>query len=264
MGDKDIITKEILKNIARELSRHLLNIVIEEDIEMIDKEFTRVEKREADLLFRHKEQIIHIEIQNNNHKSMHKRMLRYYSDIYFDFDKYEILQYLIYIGKNNCNMISTIKRDRIDYGYDIIDMKKIPCERFLKSQDPSAIALSILCDFEDKEKQEVVNTILRRLKEFSQDDLEFRNHLKMVEILSTNRNLEDYVDKGEEMLTVDIERMPSFNKGLQRGIEEATLKNAMIMIHDFKIAIDDVVRKLNIKKEELLEYMKKVESEKKS
>jgi len=29
------------------------------------------------------------------------------------------------------------------------------------------------------------------------------------------------------------------------------------MIKDFQIAIDDVVAKLNIKKEELLEYMKK-------
>ena len=85
-----------------------------------------------------------------------------------------------------------------------------------------------------------------------------------IEILSTNRNLEDYVDKGEEMLTVDIEKMPSFNKGLQRGIEEATLKNAMIMIKRFKLSIDDIVKELNIKKEELLEYMKKVESEKKN
>jgi hypothetical protein len=36
----------------------------------------------------------------------------------------------------------------------------------------------------------------------------------------------------------------------------------MIMISDFKLAIDDVVKKLNINKEELLEYMKKQESQK--
>lgn len=94
----------------------------------------------------------------------------------------------------------------------------------------------------------------------------------MVEILSSNRDLEAEVRKGEEMLAVDIEKMPSFNIGLERGIErglergvekgirEATFKNAMIMIKDFQIAIDDVVKKLNIKKEELLEYMKKSEN----
>jgi len=34
------------------------------------------------------------------------------------------------------------------------------------------------------------------------------------------------------------------------------------MIEDFQLAIDDVVKKLNIKKEELLEYMKEKEKQK--
>jgi hypothetical protein len=47
MGQKDVISKEILKNIARDISKHIL----------------------------------HIEIQNDNHDQMHLRMHRYYSDI---------------------------------------------------------------------------------------------------------------------------------------------------------------------------------------
>ena len=45
-------------------------------------------------------------------------------------------------------------------------------------------------------------------------------HILHIEILSTNRNLEDNVRKGEEMLTVDIEKMPSFNIGFDRGIQK--------------------------------------------
>jgi len=45
MGDKDIISKEILKNIAKDISKYILNIEIRQDMELIDKEFTRVEKR---------------------------------------------------------------------------------------------------------------------------------------------------------------------------------------------------------------------------
>ena len=60
----------------------------------------------------------------------------------------------------------------------------------------------------------------------------------MVEILSTNRNLEDNVRKGEEMLTVDIKKMPSFNigfdrgiqKGIQEGIENGVKKVAIGML----------------------------------
>jgi len=106
----------------------------------------------------------------------------------------------------------------------------------------------------------VVNTIIKKLLKLSEDEQSFRSYLKMVEILSTNRNLESQVRKGEEMLSVDIEKMPSFNIGLEKGIErgtkEATLKNAMIMIEKFKLSIDDIVKEFNIKKEELLEYMK--------
>ena len=67
---KDIITKDILKQIARDLSKYILNIPIKDEIELIEKEFTRVEKRDADLLFKNGNAIIHIEIQNNNHPKM--------------------------------------------------------------------------------------------------------------------------------------------------------------------------------------------------
>ena len=263
MGYKDIITKDILKSIAKELSKYILKIKIFDDIELIDKEFSRIEKREADLLFKNRDEIVHIEIQNTNHKDMPKRMLRYYSDILFDYEEYPIKQYLIYIGKAKCSIQSKIKRDKIDYNYDIIDMKNIPCEEFLQSKDPSAVALSILCDFEGRDKQLIVNTILKRLKELSSDELEFRSKLRIVEILSTNRDLEKEVKKGEEMLRVDIEKMPSYNIGLERGIQkglekgkqEGVIKVAKKMI-EANMPIEDIINFTNLSKQ-VIEELKK-------
>ena len=61
--------------------------------------------------------------------------------------------------------------------------------------------------------------------------------------------------------TVKMEDLPSYQRVLERGVDigisQGIFETAIIMIEDFKIAIDDVVEKLNIKKEELLEYMKK-------
>ncbi len=168
---------------------------------------------------------------------------------------------MVYIGKEKCYMKSKIKRDKIDYSYDIIDMRDIACEELLKSNDPSAIAISILCDFKEQDKQIVVNTILRKLRELN-DDKSFENYLEIVTLYSTNRGLEKEVKKGVEMLTVDIEKTPFYQIGVQTGIEEGKIEerfdNAIVMIKDFQLAIDDVVKKLNIKKEELLEYMKQV------
>jgi len=45
-------------------------------MEIINQEFTRVESRESDLLFQNGDEIVHIEIQNNNHKQMQLRMCR--------------------------------------------------------------------------------------------------------------------------------------------------------------------------------------------
>ena len=124
--------------------------------------------------------------------------------------------------------------------------------------NPSAVALSILCDFEGKDKQRVVNTILKRLKELTDgDEVSYKNYLKKVNVLSTNRDLEDEVEKGAKMLTIDVEKTPFYKMGAKDGAKEATFQNAIVMIEKFKLSIDDIVKELNIKKEELLEYINK-------
>ena len=123
MGDKDIISKELLKEMAKDISRHILKIEIADDMELIDKEFTRIEKRDADLLFKNGQEIVHIEIQNNYHAKMHLRMLRYLSDILFEYDTFTIKQYLLFIGTGKQKMKNSISQYKLDYSYDIIDMR---------------------------------------------------------------------------------------------------------------------------------------------
>lgn len=261
MGDKDIISKELLKEMAKDISRHILHIEISDDMELIESEFTRVERRDADLVYRNGDEIVHIEIQNNHHSKMHLRMLRYYDDILFEYEDYQVRQYLLYVGKERCYMKNEIVRDEINYRYAIIDIRDISCESFMKSDDPSAVVLAILCDFEGKDKQEVVNSILRRLLELSKDETNFRNYLEKVEILSTNRDLEAYVDKGEAMLAVDIEKLPSFNKGLEQGIEKGIERVAIGLL---KINMDiQIIQKTTGLSLEQIEALKKKVSEEK-
>jgi len=102
------------------------------------------------------------------------------------------------------------------------------------------------------------HTILRRLKELTDgDELSYKNYLKKVNILSTNRDLEEEVEKGAKMLAVNIEQTPFYRMGAKDGRKEATFESAIVMIERFKLSIDDIVKELNIKKDELLEYMKK-------
>ena len=263
MGDKDIISKELLKEMAKDISRHILKIEIADDMELIDKEFTRIEKRDADLVYKNGDEIVHIEIQNNHHPKMHLRMLRYYDDILFQYEKYAVKQYMLYVGKEKCYMKNEIVRDEINYRYAMIDIRDIPCESFLQSDDPSAVVLAILCDFEGRDKQEVVNTILKRLIELSDSEVSFRNYLEKVEVFSTNRELEKYVDKGEAMLTVDIEKLPSFTRGLEKGIQEGiekgkreTLKLSVKAFHSVGYDAKKIAVLLHIGEDEVLEFLK--------
>jgi len=233
---------------ARDISRHILHLKIEDNMELIDKEFTRIEKRDADLVFKNGDQIVHIEIQNNNHAQMPQRMLRYLSDILFEYEALEVKQYLLYIGQKPCNMPHSIHKQDLDYKYDIIDMRNIPCEALLQSNDPSAVALSILCDFEGKDKQTVVNTILLRLKELSNES-EYPNFLKILNIYSTNRNLENEVEKGVQMLTVDIEKTPFYKIGERKGIERGLQDGIQQGIEKGAIIIAKQMLKLGLHKE---------------
>lgn len=71
--------------------------------------------------------------------------------------------------------------------------------------------------------------------------------------------------KGESKVTTLAQRWLDEGKeeGIQEGIQQGVFETAIVMIKDFQIAIGDVVVKLNIKKEELVEYMRQRENEKK-
>jgi len=60
-----------VKNIARDISKHILHIEIKDDMEIISQEFTRIEARNSDLLYKNGDEVVHIEIQNDNHAQMH-------------------------------------------------------------------------------------------------------------------------------------------------------------------------------------------------
>jgi len=246
MGQKDIVTKEIIKEIARDISTYILDIDIAKNITLVDKEFTRVEKRESDIVFINgDDEIVHIEIQNDNHKLMHLRMLRYYCDIQFEYNQHLVSQYMIYIGKKNCTMKSEIEQKNLFYKYGIIDMRDIDCEEFLYHKNPSAVVLSILCDFAEKDKQMVVNTILKRIKELTvDDDIAYKSYLEKVTILSTNRDLEEQVKEGANMLAVDIEKIPFYQDGrsvgLKEGLEKAKIEIAKNLLK-INMSIDLIV-----------------------
>ncbi|NWF65957.1 MAG: hypothetical protein HXX81_00645 [Campylobacterales bacterium] len=271
--NKDIIAKEAIKTLVIDIAKYILNIEIKE-IKFLDKELQRIEDRRADVVaLIDNSYILHIEIQNDNDKKMALRMLRYYIDIKNINKKLPIKQYLIYIGKDRLKMENFIKTDKLDYSFNLINMKDIDCSNFFKIDTPDALVLAILCDFKNSNEQDIVNYIIQRLKEkVGKNDFEFRKYMLMLEELSQNRNLQEFIKKGEEMLTqINYETLPSYYLGLERGIErgietgiekgfldgeqKAKFESAVIFIKEMNLNPEDVAKKLNLPLHELLKKL---------
>jgi len=129
MGNKDIISKKVLRRLAVDIANVLLDLNVDsESVELLETEQQRIELRQADMVVRLKEAktgqsfILHLEIQNNNHSYMPLRMLRYYTDIQMNWQKEEIRQYMLYIGSSKLTMKSEIKTSNLSYRYQILDI----------------------------------------------------------------------------------------------------------------------------------------------
>ena len=224
MNKNDIILKDITKEAIREVFKYIIKIDVN-DFEFLDIEFQKIEERKADILVKSNDKIIHIEFQTKSDKNMIFRMLRYYSEIKFLYPNMEVYQYVIYIGKYQTSMKYILNEHNINFNYELIDMKKIDCNEFLESENPEAVVVSILCDFQDKNEREVIRKIIERLLKITKNENEFRKCFSILEELSVNRNLQQIL-KEEEMALQYLtwEDLPSYQVGIEKGIEAGIQK----------------------------------------
>nr|VFK64337.1 MAG: conserved hypothetical protein (putative transposase or invertase) [Candidatus Kentron sp. TUN] len=228
MGDKDIVSKEIIGKLAAYLAIYLLDLPIDPDFqEAKGTEHQRVEDRRADLVVKLREQggkpfLLHIEIQNDNDPKMPVRMMRYLTDVLLAYPGLPIHQYLIYIGAEKLTMPDRFEGPDTHHRYGLVDMRSVDCEYLIKKDTPEALVLAILCDFKGRDPQEVVNYIYTRLQELVGDNTKrLRECIHMLHILSVNRSLDRQIEEAEKVLTqIDMTRIPSYRIGMEKGREE--------------------------------------------
>ena len=232
MPEKDLISKQLLQRLLIGFGNRLfgLNIV---EAELLSNEQARIESRRADLVARVKNNqgesyILHVEVQNDNQKNMPLRMLRYYSDIALAHLDEKIVQYLLYIGKASLSMSDRVYGYNLRYRYKVLDMRDQDSEHFLNSDNPDALVLAILCDPKNLEPNALVAHIIKELRRLHGDKLDnLRDSLKMLDVLSGNRGLQDVVEETINMY-IDEEKLGIYQavkkKSEARGVEKMILK----------------------------------------
>ena len=221
MPDKDLISKQLLQRILIGFGNRLFDLNIVE-AELLSNEQARIESRRADLVARVKEAdgksyILHVEIQNDNQRDMPLRMMRYYSDIALAHAGDKIVQYLLYIGKAPMTMTDHVSDDGWQYRYRVLDMRDQDSEHFLNSDNPDALVLAILCDPKSLEPNALVAHIIKELRRLHGDKLDnLRDSLKMLDVLSGNRGLQNVVEETINMY-IDEEKLGIYQAVKKRG-----------------------------------------------
>lgn len=255
MAHKDIISKQIFKRIFVDVATYIFKLDFQQ-VELIETEQQRIEDRRADLVASVVDRagqtfIVHIEIQNQNQPIMPDRMLRYLTDIRLSQPNKKVYQYLLYIGKKPLAMADGISSEQLHYRYQMIDMHDMDYQFFLQQNSADALVLAILCDFKETQPRAVVHEILSRLIAMQQDNLKaLREYVSMLEILASNRDFDLDIQREFEMLEIEIERLPSFlmgeERGIQKGIEQGIEKGVEQGAHNKAIAIAKQLFKLKL------------------
>lgn len=186
--------------------------------------------------------IMQLEFESGNETYMNMRMLEYCSIIHRKLKK-PVEQHLIFLGEKPSTMKTNIQFLGLSYEFKIHNLSEISYKKFINSNEPEEVILSILADRDDLSAEEIIQLILKRLVHLRGDSLATRKFIKQLEIISKLRNLQPLTTKTIDNMSIsfDITTDVRFKQGLEIGLEQgAALKMtiAIINILKEKIIID--------------------------
>ena len=117
-------------------------------------------------------------------------------------------------------MASGLNSPQLQYCYDLV-MREMDYHTLYESQNPNALVLAILCDFGGDDPQVVVRLLEKLRNLMGQDEGRL---CECLEILADNRHFNVNIQETYDMLEINIERLPSYQKGLETGIEKGIEK----------------------------------------
>ena len=167
-------------------------------VEYLSIEFPRKHKMVADVVARLEDgRILHLEFQVKNDPEMHWRCYHYYGAIQQRWPEAEVIQVVVYLGSEPLTMVSSIKRRKCRYSYDILNMQEVPARVFLRSPKSAERALAAVC--KSANPRATIRAILASWKSLPENEL--RENIQRLTTLSQLR-------KSEILAEEEVERMP--------------------------------------------------------
>jgi hypothetical protein len=263
----DPILKEIFSEAIGTIYYLATGKKIGKKVKVISAEINLVKTFRPDILVEADVEIIQVEIQAQQDKSLPKRMFRYYYAISEKYKK-EPTQIVLFVGKGNPPP-SEYKTPKLTLKYEVLDMKKIDPDVFIKSKKPGEVIVGILAGkFKDKSK--IIKKVKKRIVEILKNEEKI---IKYIDSISFLAGLFDIEVKVKPMpIQVDIRKTflykwgekegekRGIEKGLKEGLKRAILVDIKLKFGSQKVRqiknlldkINDINRLEKIKKEVII------------
>jgi hypothetical protein len=155
----DAILKEIFSEAIGTIYYLAIGKKIGKKVKVISAEIRLVKTFRPDILVEADGEIIQVEIQAQQDKTLPRRMFRYYYAILEKYKK-EPTQIVLFVGKGNPPP-SEYKTPKLTLKYRVLDMKKIDPDVFIRSRKPAEVILGILAG-KFKDKPQIINKVKKK------------------------------------------------------------------------------------------------------
>jgi len=148
---------------------------IGEKVKVLHSEIRVVKTFQPDILVEADGEIIQLEIQVQQDKTLPRRMLRYYYAIEEKYKK-EPTQIVLFVGKGKPPP-PEYRTPKLTLKYEVLDMKKIEPDIFIKSKKPAEVIIGILAG-KFKDKPEIIKNVKKRIVEIVKDEGEIAKYIE--------------------------------------------------------------------------------------
>ncbi len=241
--DFDKIFKENIASLLIPLAKKVLGIDVVYNEEMKDKLQTTIE-REPDYLSLittrdGNRYVLHLEFQTSYDDRMLLRMQEYHGILRKQYN-IPVIQKVIYLGHKPATMRNQLAPEEVYTGFDLITLNQEPYEQFLQSDIPEEFILSILADMQGVDPEEIVDSILHKLRETNKSQLTFQKYVKQLVVLSRLRKLSNITKTAVKKMPIEYDvKEDAFYK---EGVEDKLKSVVERLIKSGKLSIDEIAQ----------------------
>ncbi|MFZ8804573.1 MAG: hypothetical protein ACO2PO_16545 [Candidatus Calescibacterium sp.] len=211
----DLILKEIISKAASKIIWLATGRKVEGKLKLFPAEIRLAKSFYTDILFEIGGEIFQIEIQAQQDKTMPERMFKYYYAIVEKYKK-EPTQIVLFVGKGNPPP-SEYKTTKLALRYEVLDMKRVDPDVFIKSRKPYEVVVGVLAG-KYREKPEAFSKVVKRISEIVKNEKEVIKYMNDINFLAS---LFDVKIKVKPMpIQIDIRKAPFYRWGREEGLKE--------------------------------------------